>query len=327
VLPSAWPNTLNTSNADIIHLHWIAGEMLSIADIARIHKPMVWTLHDMWAFCGAEHLSWDNRWREGYRKDNRPTHESGFDLNRWVWERKRTHWRQPMSIVTPSHWLADCARESVLLQDWPMTVIPNPIDTDNWQPVEPALARSLLGLPQDKPLLLFGAIGGSHDPNKGFNLLLDALGYLRRERNDLHLVVFGQHAPCSPLPLGFPVHYTGHLHDDLSLRILYSAADVMVVPSRQEAFGQTASEAHACGTPVVAFDTGGLSDIIEHQRTGYLARAFDTKDLAQGIAWVLTHSENAGLRTHARTRAVERFAQATVAAQYRAVYDSLLSSA
>jgi glycosyltransferase involved in cell wall biosynthesis len=110
------------------------------------------------------------------------------------------------------------------------------------------------------------------------------------------LVVFGQHAPRSPSSLGLPIHYTGHLHDDRSLRVLYSAADAMVVPSRQEAFGQTASEAHACGTPVVAFNTGGLADIVEHQSTGYLSKAFDTEDLAQGITWVLAQRASGQLR-------------------------------
>ena len=317
---SGWPRRLNVSDTDIIHLHWVAEEMLSIADIARINKPIVWTLHDMWAFCGAEHYTDDYRWRDGYNKDNRPTHESGFDLNRWTWQRKRKHWQRPMHIVTPSRWLADGVRQSVLMRDWPISVIPNSINTDRWQPLNPALARELLGLPSDVPLLLFGAMGGGQDPRKGFDLLTAALSHLRGEIHALHLVVFGQLAPREPPNLGFPIHYTGHLHDDLSLRALYSAADVLVVPSRQEAFGQTASEAHACGTPVVAFNIGGLPDIVEHQHTGYLAQPFDTEGLAQGIAWVLAHSESASLRTHARARAVERFANPVVAAQYRAVY-------
>jgi glycosyltransferase involved in cell wall biosynthesis len=320
---SAWPRRLNRSDADVIHLHWVAGEMLSISDIGRLRKPVVWTLHDMWAFCGAEHYTDDQRWREGYRRDNRPGYESGFDLNRWTWNRKRKHWRKPMHIVTPSTWLANCVRESALMREWPVTVVPNPIDTDRWKPLDQALARSLLGLPADVPMLLFGAMGGGRDPRKGFDLLLDALAHLRAEREDLHLVVFGQLAPRQPPDLGFPIHYTGHLHDDLSLRALYSAADLLVVPSRQEAFGQTASEAHACGTPVVAFNTGGLPDIVEYGHTGYLARAFDTEDLAEGIRWVLAAGPS--LRDNARQRAVERFAYPVVAARYQAVYAQALS--
>jgi glycosyltransferase involved in cell wall biosynthesis len=159
--------------------------------------------------------------------------EAGFDLNRWTWNRKRKHWQRPMHIVTPSHWLANCVRESELMRDWPVSIVPNPIDTDRWKPMYQTTARSLLGLPVDAPLLLFGAMGGGRDPRKGFDLLLDALAHLRAEREDLHLVVFGQLAPREPPDLGFTIHYTGHLNDDLSLRALYSAADVLVMSARQ----------------------------------------------------------------------------------------------
>ena len=143
LLPSGRVDALNASDADVLHLHWVQGEMLSIAEIGRLCKPVVWTLHDMWAFCGAEHYTEEFRWREGYRKDNRPGYESGFDLNRWTWVRKRKHWARPMHIVTPSHWLAQCVRESALMRDWPVSVIPNPIDTERWQPLDQALAREI----------------------------------------------------------------------------------------------------------------------------------------------------------------------------------------
>ncbi len=323
LVPSRWPERLNSSDADVVHLHWVQGEMLSIADIGRIRKPIVWTLHDMWAFCGAEHYTSDYRWRDGYRVDNRPDHESGFDLNRYTWHRKRKHWPRPMQIVCPSQWLADCVRASALMAEWPVAIVPNPIDTQRWQPIDQHLARQLLGFPQDCPLLLFGAMGGSKDPRKGSDLLFAALSQLRAEDNlqDLQLVVFGQLAPQSPPQLGFPIHYTGHLHDDVSLRTLYSSADVMVVPSRQEAFGQTASEAHACGTPVVAFNIGGLPEIVEDRCTGALAEPFEPASLAAAIRWVLNNPlRRHGLRVAARERAERLWAPERVARLYSDAY-------
>jgi len=322
VVPSNWVKRINASDADVVHLHWVQREMLSIADIGQIQRPIVWTLHDMWAFCGAEHLAWDDRWRDGYRRDNRPAYESGFDLNRWTWHRKRKHWKKPMHIVTPSEWLADCVRDSALMGDWPVSVVPNPIDTQRWNRLEQSFARELLGLPAHAPLLLFGSYSANHAHHKGFDLLLQALEHLRDDLRvkDMELVIFGQCAPQAPPDMGFPIHYTGHLHDDPSLRALYCAADVMLVPSRQEAFGQTASEAHACGTPVIAFRTSGLPDIVEHQRTGYLAKPFDTEDLAQGIVWVLAQRLAGQLGKRARERVVARFAAPVVAEQYREVY-------
>ena len=325
ILPSRWVKRINASHADLVHLHWVQGEMLPIADIGRIKKPVVWTLHDMWAFCGAEHYTDVERWRTGYRKDNRPSYEGGVDLNRWTWQRKRKHWLRPMHIVTPSRWLADCVRQSGLMRDWPVTVVSNALDTESWRPLPQPLARELLGLPADVPLVLFGAMGGGRDPRKGFDLLLRAFEALSKNYQDqgLELVIFGQLAPQTPPDLGMPIHYTGHLQDDLSLRALYSAADVLVLPSRQDNLPNTGVEAHACGTPVVAFDIGGFPDIVEHKRTGYLAQAFESEDLAEGIRWVLDNVENANLRNNARARAVSRFAYPVVADQYRAVYSQL----
>jgi glycosyltransferase involved in cell wall biosynthesis len=327
VTPSIWPGKINAADFDLVHLHWVNSEMLSIVDIGRIQKPIVWTLHDMWAFCGAEHYAEDFRWRDGYLPSNRPAHESGFDLNRWTWQRKLKAWKKPINIVTPSRWLAECVCQSQLMRDWPVSVIPNAIDTDIWQPVDKTLARQLLWLPADVPLLLFGAIGGANDPRKGFDLLRMALKHLNGQLNGLQLVVFGQLPPKISEDLGFPVHYMGHLHDDLSLRTLYSAADVMVIPSRQDNLPNTGVEALSCGTSVVAFEVCGLPDIVTHQKTGYLAKAFDAEDLAQGIMWLL--SDNQRLRdlgVNARKDAVDRFSYPVVAAAYRRVYDNALFS-
>lgn len=327
--PAAFPScrisALNDSHADVLHLHWVQGEMLSVADIGHLRKPVVWTLHDMWAFCGAEHYAEDFRWRDGYVKGNRPAYESGFDINRWTWQRKRKCWQQPMHIVTPSRWLAKCARESELMRDWPVTVVPNPIDTQQWQPLEQSLARKLLGLPIDVPLLLFGAIGGSQDPRKGFDLLQAALRHLRGELPELQLVVFGQLRPKHPPDLGFPVIYTGHLHDELSLRALYSAADAFLLPSRQDNLPNTGVESLACGTPVVAFDACGLPDIVIQKETGYLAKPFDPEDLARGIHWVLSDRVRLiKLGESARAQALARFDSAVIAARYKKIYEAAI---
>ena len=328
-LPSRWPELINSSDFDLVHLHWVQFEMLSIADIARITKPLVWTLHDMWAFCGAEHYTTDFRWRDGYCRDNRPPYERGFDLNRWTWLRKRKHWRQPIHIVGDSYWISDCATNSLLMRDWPVSTIHYPIDTNSWKPIDKHLARHLLGLPQDCPLLLFGAMGGGKDPRKGSDILLTALAQICSEPHlqNLLLVVFGQPAPETPPNLGFPVHYTGHLHDDLTLRAFYSAADVMVVPSRQEAFGQTASEAHACGTPVVAFNIGGLPDIIDDLVTGVLAEPFEPASLAAAIAWILKdQSRLAAMGSAARQRAKRLWNPERIARLYHEIYDQILQT-
>ena len=328
LLPSQMRARLSAGAADVVNLHWVCGEMVSVEDIGRITKPVVWTLHDMWAFCGAEHYAQDGdgvRWRQGYEKDNRGPGHGGLDIDRWVWRRKRKAWKRPFHIVTPSRWLADCARGSALMHDWPVTVMPNALDTNTFKPLPKNLAREILGLPQEPRLVLFGAIGGGRDPRKGWDLLQPALTQVAGRVPNVHGVIFGQGEPQHPLQLGLPLHWMGHLHDDTTIALLYSAADVMVVPSRQEAFGQTASEAQACGCPVVAFNVTGLPDVVEHGTTGYLAESYSSEDLAKGIAWVLEDTErHAQLGAQARARAVRLWSPEVVVPQYLEVYQAAI---
>lgn len=327
---------------DLVHLHWLGDETLSVGEIGRLPLPLVWTLHDQWPFCGAEHYtsppavdlssSDDERFIHGYTALNRPHHEAGPDLNRRTWQRKRVCWHRPMQIICPSAWMADCARRSALMADWPITVIPNPLDLQVWAPLDQGQARRILHLPEDRPLVLFGALGGTLDPRKGADLLMQALQILRRQVEGtpleaLELLVFGQSQPKVAADLGFPVRYLGRLSDDVSLRVLYAAADVMVVPSRQEAFGQTASEAHACGTPVVAFATGGLLDIVADRVTGALADPFQVESLAQAIHWVIEDPvRRRQLAQSARDRAVRFWGLERAASLYEAVYQRALAN-
>lgn len=329
-LPSSMAGEINASDSDVVNLHWVGGETLSVEDIGRIRKPLVWTLHDMWPFCGGEHYAADDassRWRSGYSKANRPATEGGLDFDRLVWKRKRRAWKRPIHIVTPSAWLANCARDSVLFHDWPVTVIPNALDTRMYQPLDRSFCRQALGLPADKRVVLFGAIGGARDPRKGYDLLLDALVTLAGQVDPASLlcVMFGQGAPENPPAIPFPIRWTGHLHDDYSLALLYNAADITVVPSRQENLPQTATEPQACGCPVVAFDCTGLSDAVVHQKTGYLASAFDSADLAAGMCWILEDENRRDSLGHAaRERALELWSPEVVVPQYLRVYEAAI---
>ena len=324
IMPSTWVKLINNSDADIIHLHWIQNEMLSIKDLSKIKKPIVWTLHDMWPFCGAEHFTTDKRWSEGYNANNRPDYESGFDLNRWTWQRKKKYWKTSLQIITPSEWLEQCVGKSILMKNWPVTVVPNPIDTDSWKPLDKKLSRDCLNLPQKTKLLLFGAAGGTSDYRKGFDLIQDSLKLTHNKVNNTMLLIFGQSKPDTPIDFGLPVHYMGNLQDEISLQCVYNAADVMLIPSRQDNLPNTAVEAHACGVPVVAFDIGGLSDIVKHQQTGYLAKAFDVADFARGINWILENNKKLKLAENARNQIKNNFSTEIIANKYIDIYDLLL---
>jgi glycosyltransferase involved in cell wall biosynthesis len=178
-------------------------------------------------------------------------------------------------------------------------------------------------LSQDKKIVLFGAMNATGDLRKGFNELVQAIQALKT--GNVELVVFGSEKPESPHNFGFDPIYLGHLFDDLSLRITYNAADVMVVPSRQENLSNAIMESLACGTPVVGFDIGGNSDMIEHKRNGYLATPFKPLDLAAGIDWVLTNPNYESLRRNAREKVIREFESSLVAKKYIRLYNQILS--
>jgi glycosyltransferase involved in cell wall biosynthesis len=300
---------------DVILLHWLGSQTLSVAQIGRLtaqHRPVAWLLHDTWAFCGAEHYphgAIDTRFIDGYRADNRPDGERGPDLNRRTWERKRRHWNTSIQLIAPSRWMADHARRSALMGDWPIKVIPNPLDTDWWGRVSRAQARQQLGIPSHHRIVLFGAVGGERDPRKGADLLRRALPVLAKRlagdtARPLELLTFGGPAGVERVG-GVPVRSVGRL-DDEGLRLHYSAADVMVVPSRQDNLPQTAVEPITCGTPVGAFSIGGLPDIIEDRHTGRLTEPFSPEALAEGIAWCIEDDERHAKLSGAARRSARR---------------------
>ena len=328
---------------DLVHLHWLGDGTLSIEEIGQLPMPVVWTFHDQWAFCGAEHYTslpiagagetGEERFVRGYDASSRPRDETGPDLNRRTWERKKRHWRQPFHLICPSNWMADCVRRSALMRDWPISVIPNPIDLRVWSPLDKGLARALLQLPTDRPLVLFGALRGTADPRKGAALLLEALQVLRAQvrgsrLEQLELVVFGQSRPSETPRLGFPIHFSGRLNDDVSLRLLYAAADLFVIPSLQDNLPNTGLEAHACGTPVVAFRTGGLVDIVEDGVTGALAEPFAPASLAAAMRRVLEEPQRCReMGAAARRRAEKLWNPERISMLHAEVYRQALAPA
>ncbi len=323
---------INRSKYDLVNLHWCNAEALSVKQISSINKPIVMTLHDMWAFCGSEHIVEDiisARFRLGYYKNNRLEGEHGLDIDRKVWLRKKKHWTKPFHIVSPSYWLSKCALDSDLFKEWPISIIPNPINIELFKPLNKKLCREILQLPQDIILVGFAAILGTNTLLKGFDLLVQAFNCITDVKmlEKMECVVVGQSRPKEKGSINIPIHYMGHLNDEFSMALFYNAIDIMVVPSRQENLPQTATEAQACGTPVVAFNCTGLTSAIEHNKTGYLARAYDSEDLAEGIRKILTDQDNyKQLQQNARERAVKLWSQEVVSNQYIELYKKVLAS-
>lgn len=309
---------------DILHLHWLNNRFLDIRELSQIKKPIIWTLHDSWPFCGVCHIPLDCT---KYHNHCGACPMLGSDMERdlayGVFDKKLEAYRNlDLYIVTPSRWLAECAKHSALLGDFPISVIPNGIDTDVYQPLGRQLTAQLLGLNPDKKYILFGAMHATTDPNKGFDLLLQALHLLHVD--DAELLVYGSDDALDKYALPLPVRSLGYLHGDKQMVMLYNVADVTIVPSRSENLSNTIMESMSCGTPVVAFNIGGNGDMIDHKQNGYLATEKDSADLANGIQWCLTHNINNALGIHARQKVLTNFTQDIVCRQYKSLYDETI---
>ncbi|NJO63758.1 MAG: glycosyltransferase [Richelia sp. RM2_1_2] len=335
VFSSSWISAqvhrqIENINPDIINLHWVCGSFLKPESLARFNKPIVWTLRDMWAFTGGCHYAGNcEKYKVNCGACPQLGSESENDISRKLWQRKQKAWQDlNITIVAISNWLAECASNSSLFKDKRIEVIPNALDECKFKPIPKKIAREILNLPLDKNIILFGAINAVTDKRKGYQYLIPALKHLSSNglSESKEIVVFGSGQPKEEIDLGMKVHYVGKLHDDTTLALTYSAADVTVTPSIQEAFGKTAMESLACGTPVVAFNATGLKDIVDHQQNGYLAKPFDVEDLAKGIVWVLENinSEDCKLGYHAREKVEREFTLEIQGRRYLSIYESII---
>ena len=312
---------------DILHLHFVANRFLDLSELKKINKPIVWTLHDSWSFTGICHFFYNcERYKVGcgacpmlHSNDPKDFTYSICKIKKDAYSALNLH------IVSPSKWLGECARESSLLGKFPITIIPNGIDTTVFKPMVRNEAILALGLDESKSYLLFGAVNATTDLNKGFLMLLDALNSLSKHSMlPLELLVYGADKLNDFAELDLPIRYLGFVNNTETLVQLNNAADVMVIPSKSENLSNAILESLSCGTPVVAFDIGGNSDMIDHKQNGYLAKAFDCADLAYGISWCLENNSENNLSISARNKVEECFGLDKVSEKYYKVYDQFV---
>lgn len=324
---NAWLGNGATRNAirnfapDVTHLHWVNHGMLSLRDMERLKHPIVWTLHDSWAFTGGCHSPQECR---GF--ENRCGHcpelcsRREQDPSRWNWNRKKAVWdNMDFTVIAPSRWLAERAACSSLLHGRRIVAIPNAMDATVFHPMDRRMARATLNLPLEKSLVFFGAHGALTDWNKGADLWKTALSFLARQKANVESVMAGSAAGFGNLPV--KTHELGVLAPD-RMAMAMAAADVVVVPSRMENLPNMVAESLACGTPVAAFAVGGIPEMLRPGETGFLARPHDPEELAKGIGQLLEKGES--MREACSAFARETYSPETVARRHLDLYRSLL---
>lgn len=316
---SSFLKELREINPDLVHLHWINNGFVSVEQLSQIDKPIVWTLHDMWPFSDARHY---------VDEIESPEFRSGHFLDKWVWGRKQKVYRaiENLHIVTPSNWLAHLASESLLLGKRPINVIGNGIDTNFYKPDNKHFLRKKLGISPDDINILFSGYNAVADERKGFKYLLIALEYLSRNA-DVNVTCSILGSDDSPVEEkgNLKTKYFGQIQDQALIREIYAACDLFVLPSLQDNLPNTVLEAMSCGCPTVAFNIGGISDMIDHEVNGYLANPKDAYALASGILWYIYSKDKGAISNAARDKVKENFELSRQSQKYIDLYQSILA--
>jgi glycosyltransferase involved in cell wall biosynthesis len=320
--PTWLPRVSNkNSSSNIVHLHWVAG-YLSPGMIKQIESPIVWTLHDMWPLTGGCHYAKNcDRFSQSCGQCPALDSKTQNDIsNKQFSAYQDALSEKDIYYIAPSTWMATKAKQSAIVNG-PIETIPNCLDVQRFKPINKTVARKKLSIPVESNVVLSGGMD-LDDKRKGGDLLVESLHCLKDEVNAEETIVmtFGK-SSIEDMP--FKTRSLGWV-DANQLPLIYSSADVMAVPSRYDNLPQIATEPIACGTPVVAFNTGGLSDIVVDGKTGFLVNKYDTAEFSKSLSSILLNND----KKHEFARAAREYAVSfwsfeQIAQKYNHIYKML----
>lgn len=313
---------------DVINLHWIAGfiDYKGFFNAMPHGIPTVWRLADMNAFTGGCHYDHDcGQLIKGCGACPQLGSTDPEDLSRQVWKRKQAVFgameTNRLHIVALCRWMVELVKDSPLLSKFPVTLIPNGVDLEEFAPRDRRFAREVLGIPQGAQVVMFVSDDVTNR-RKGFPLLSQALSG-QMQAHDLFLVSVGNGNP--PVTGSIPCLHMGRVNNDRWLSLIYSAADVFVIPSLQDNLPNTVLESMACGTPVIGFAVGGIPDMVRAGVTGLLVPPCDVDGLGVAISDLLRDPARlAAMRNHCRRIVVEEYSRELQVRRYSELYKSLI---
>lgn len=322
----------NGKDKKLFHFHWINNDTLSVFSLKSIPNYSVITLHDEWLYCGIEHYHYfndiDQTFISGYKKRLKYV-----DISYYIWKVKLNNLknRDDLIYTVPSSWMLERAKKSKILEGKDIRLLFNPIDTTIFSPNtldEIKIIKDEFKIPHNNIIIMFGAIDGGKNRLKGAESLIEALDLLQKkspndEINKITLLTFG--GEFNAPQLNFPIVNLGYIKDPHKLAKIYSLANVMVVPSLVEAFGQVAAEAQACGVPVIGYDNTGLTDIIKNNETGFIVKNNDSNALCDAILKVITLDQKIiySMKKNARKNILINFSSNIIENQYLSILTEL----
>lgn len=326
LLPTFKLKTIKKINPDIVNLHWIGNNFINFKEISLIKKPIVWTIHDMWPYCGSEHYSLDDRFIHGY-KENKIINKNKFfsiDLDKITWLKKKKYLSKKINFVPTSTWQENNLKKSYLFKNSNSKKIYYPINGDEWNRKNKLDSRKTLDVPLDKKILLFVS-EKVDNPIKGFNFLKKM--FYEKENNDFYLLVLGEKNKERFKNIKVQFKFFEKIKNNInSLVEIYSASDLLLAPSKLESFGIVAQEAACCGLPTVAFTNTGFEDTVSHKESGYIAKNDDLNDFYNGINWCLNNENYSKISENAKAISRTKFDENKIASEYINFYNNLINN-
>jgi glycosyltransferase involved in cell wall biosynthesis len=315
--------TINRMEVDVVHFHFVNGGLISLKEIGKINKPILWTLPDMWVVLGTEHYLTESsilRFQPGYLKVNRHQSDQGVDLSRIIWNLKSKNFKH-LNLVSPSQWMAREIEKSPIFKDKKVDVIPPPINSQIFKPVNRNEARERLVL--DTKDFVIGFLGGL-EIRKGWDLVYELI--MHAQKHETWRFILGGKGQSKYPALPDNVVKVGTVNDHSKLLDFYSSLDVLLVPSFEEAYGLVAQEAQSCGVPVIVFSNTGCEDIVSDRITGVIVIKRSSRELVKALNYLQNSSQDdkIKMKKNARQRAKSLWNYDLIARKYEVKYQEII---
>ncbi|MBR1875795.1 MAG: glycosyltransferase [Lachnospiraceae bacterium] len=322
----------SVKEADAVILHWVNSfiSYSGVKSLCKTGKPVIWVMHDMWPYTGGCHYGYGcERYENGCGQCPIAGSKRRNDISSVNFRIKKKMFSMPnLTIVSPSRWNIECAKKSAVMTGLEKYVINNPIDKKIYHPgTNVSKLKRKLGLPEDKKIILFGAMGDSVHKWEGIRMIKEALEILPLSlRRELMLIVFGNGKGLDLTDFPADTRGLGFINGDRHLASLYAMADVFVSPSVADNYPNTLLEAICCGTPCVCFDIGGMGELVQTGKTGYLAKPKDVRDMSEGIAFVLESDLKARLSDPESNLFLTDNSYESIGMQYKKLCEKLIKN-
>ncbi len=320
IFPSYLSDEINKSKYDIIHITWI-NEFISIEDLGKITKPIVWSVCDMWPFNGYLHYS-DYGKNAAWKLKN--FDKSNFNFNKFNIYRKLKSWKKTnIFLSAPCDWMVNCLRTSAIFHKSKIYKIPHPVNQDIFKSLNKNKMREKYNLPKKKILILFNCYSGVNDIRKGWKYFSNANNLTKSK---YEIVIIGQKEIKDSEHSSKKIYCFGRIKSETMVSEIINCVDFVVIPSLIDNLPQVGLEAQSCGKPIITFNNNGLKDLVRHKVDGYLAKKNNALSLAKGIDWTINNNYKNKLSIKCLYKAKKLYKSEVISEKYFTLYSKILKN-